>query len=77
MPPHTMPYPEIAAIFQFNDPDDVFSDIQVMLDVLTSPNGQVGRYVSRTQTVPYFVAADDLLWSTRALLPRLGQGAFR
>ncbi|RNF25906.1 HAD-superfamily subfamily IIA hydrolase [Trypanosoma conorhini] len=73
----TVPFPEIAAIFEFNDPDDVFSDAQSILDVLLSPRGQVGRYVSSTQTIPFFLSSDDLLWATEAPLPRLGQGAFR
>ncbi|RNF09023.1 HAD-superfamily subfamily IIA hydrolase [Trypanosoma rangeli] len=73
----TVAFPEISAILQFNDPDDAFSDLQTILDVLLSPRGQVGRYVSSTQCVPYFVSADDLFWATEAPLPRLGQGAFR
>jgi ribonucleotide monophosphatase NagD (HAD superfamily) len=47
------------------------------LDVLLSPNGKIGTAVSGAQTVPFFFSADDLLWSTGAPLPRLGQGAFR
>lgn len=76
-PEQPVPFPEIAAIFQMNDPDDVLSDIQTLLDVLLAPFGKVGSYVSGTQTIPYYVAADDLLWATEAPLPRLGQGAFR
>ncbi|PBJ73347.1 hypothetical protein BCY84_14388 [Trypanosoma cruzi cruzi] len=75
--PCSVAFPEIAAIFEFTDPEDVFSDVQIMLDVLLSPRGQVGRYISSTQSVPYFLSADDLLWATEAPLPRLGQGAFR
>ncbi|KAG8346484.1 putative Haloacid dehalogenase like hydrolase HAD hyrolase like [Trypanosoma vivax] len=73
----SVPYPEIAAIFQFCEPSDVLSDIQAIIDVLLAPRGQVGRYVSSTQCVPYYLASDDLLWATEAPLPRLGQGAVR
>lgn len=75
--PGAVPFPPIAAILQMNDPRDAFNDIQTMLDILLAPEGQVGPYVSATQTTPYFCAADDLLWATEAPLPRLGQGAFR
>ncbi|KAG5467018.1 hypothetical protein LSCM1_01197 [Leishmania martiniquensis] len=75
--PGSVPFPAIRAILQMSDPEDAFNDIQTVLDVLLAPGGQVGSYVSSTQTTPYFAAADDLLWSTEAPLPRLGQGAFR
>lgn len=75
--PGSIPFPSISAIFQFDDPTDPFNDIQTILDVLTSPFGRVGNSISGTQSIPYFVSADDLLWSTAAPLPRLGQGAFR
>ncbi|KEG13666.1 HAD-superfamily subfamily IIA hydrolase [Trypanosoma grayi] len=75
--PGSVAFPEISAILQFSDPDDAFSDVQTILDVLLAPCGQVGRYVSSTQSIPYYVSADDLLWATDAPLPRLGQGAFR
>lgn len=71
-------FPRIEAVFQLDVPDDVFNDVQILMDVFTAPQGQIGgRYVSGCQSVPYFVSADDLYWSTDALLPRLGQGAFR
>ncbi|KAH9601437.1 hypothetical protein LSM04_001857 [Trypanosoma melophagium] len=72
-----IPFPEIAAIFQFSEPDDLLGDTQTILDVLLAPRGQFGRYVSSKQTIPYYISADDLLWATEALLPRLGQGAVR
>ncbi|ORC92028.1 uncharacterized protein TM35_000042420 [Trypanosoma theileri] len=75
--PNTIKFPEIAAIFEFSEPDDLLSDSQVILDLLLAPRGQIGRYVSSTQTIPYYLGADDLLWATEALLPRLGQGAVR
>lgn len=73
----SVPYPEVGAVIQMNDPEDGLNDIQTILDILLAPNGQVGPYVAGAQTTPYFVAADDLLWATEAPLPRLGQGAFR
>ena len=76
-PRGTVPYPEIDAVFQFTDAANAFHDIQLVLDVLTSPHGRIGKFVSREQTVPFFNSADDLLWATDAPLPRLGQGAFR
>ncbi|KAG5492852.1 hypothetical protein JKF63_01432 [Porcisia hertigi] len=75
--PGDVPFPVIGAILQMGDPQDAFNDIQTVLDILLAPGGQVGPYVSGAQTTPYFSAADDLLWSTEAPLPRLGQGAFR
>lgn len=75
--PGTVAFPEIAAIFQFENPEDVFSDVQTILDVLLAPRGQVGRFVSSTQSIPYFISSDDLLWATEAPLPRLGHGAVR
>ncbi len=76
-PRHSVPYPEIAAVLQFTDPVHAFHDTQIILDILTSPNGRIGSYVSGQQTVPFYNSADDLLWATDAPLPRLGQGAFR
>ncbi|CCW61378.1 unnamed protein product [Phytomonas sp. EM1] len=75
--PGEVPFPPVAAVFQFSDVDDAFNDIQTTLDLLLSPQGRAGRFVSGVQTIPYFQAADDLLWSTEAPLPRLGQGAYR
>jgi HAD superfamily hydrolase (TIGR01456 family) len=76
-PAGSVPFPEVGAIIQMNDPEDGLNDVQTILDILLAPKGRVGPYVAGAQTTPYFVAADDLLWATEALLPRLGQGAFR
>ena len=68
----------IDAVLVMNDLEDAFNDIQVIIDICTSPMGMVGNdYVSRSQSVPVYWCADDLLWSTNARLPRLGGGAFR
>lgn len=75
--PQSVPFPSISAIIQFSDMLDVMSDVQVILDVLLSPFGEVGTAVSGQQTVPYYQCADDLLWATEAQLPRLGGGAMR
>ncbi|KPI86499.1 hypothetical protein ABL78_4439 [Leptomonas seymouri] len=76
-PAGSVPFPEVHAVIQMNDPEDGLNDVQTILDILIAPNGQVGPFVTGAQTTPYFVAADDLLWATEAPLPRLGQGAFR
>ncbi|KPA86525.1 putative mitochondrial hypothetical protein [Leptomonas pyrrhocoris] len=76
-PAGSVPFPEVGAVLQMNDPEDGLNDIQTIVDILLAPKGQVGPYVAGAQTTPYFVAADDLLWATEAALPRLGQGAFR
>eukprot|EP00758_Cryptobia_borreli_P005803 Tbor_TRINITY_DN4988_c0_g2::TRINITY_DN4988_c0_g2_i3::g.9655::m.9655 len=66
------------AILILNDLDDAFNDIQVIIDVLTSPMGCIGSSnVSRTQSIPVYWMADDLFWATKAKMPRLGGGAFR
>ncbi|CCW68936.1 unnamed protein product [Phytomonas sp. Hart1] len=75
--PGTIPFPSVAAIFQFSDVEDAFNDIQTTMDLLLSPYGNVGKYVSGVQTIPYFQAADDLLWVSEAPLPRIAQGAYR
>lgn len=72
------PLPEFAAIFVFNDKNfDGLSDVQVITDVVTSPYGHISGAVAARQTVPIYMAADDLLWPAQAPLPRLGQGAIR
>lgn len=71
------PYPPFAAVFAFHDTVDAMSDIQILTDVLTAPFGQIGPHVSAEQTVPFYHCADDLLYASEALLPRLGGGAFR
>ena len=75
--PNSVPYPEIAAVFCFTDTLDAFNDAQIIVDLVTSPHGQVGSAVSGDQTIPIYFSADDLLWSTNAPLPRFGMGAFR
>lgn len=76
--PLTLPFQPIAAIFQFSDTYDTFNDIQIALDVLTSPYGLVGsNAVSGAQTTPLYFGADDLVYAGQATLPRLGGGAYR
>ncbi|CBH14535.1 hypothetical protein, conserved [Trypanosoma brucei gambiense DAL972] len=72
-----VPFPEIAAVFVLREPEDAFCDIQTIIDVLLSPRGKVGKYVSSTQSIPLYYASDDFLWAAEAELPRLGNGAFR
>lgn len=75
--PGCIPFSPLSAVFSFSDMTDVMSDVQVMLDVLLSPFGQIGKAVSAQQTIPFYQSADDLLWATEAELPRLGGGAMR
>jgi HAD superfamily hydrolase (TIGR01456 family) len=71
-------YPRFDAVFIFNDKHfDGLNDTQVIVDVLTAPYGQIGPYVSKYQTVPLYMAADNLLWQAKVPEPRLGQGAVR
>lgn len=70
-------YPSFEAVMVFSDLLDVMADVQVLLDILYSPNGQIGHTVSSFQSIPFYMAADDLLWSTEAPLPRIGGGAIR
>lgn len=75
--PHVNSFPPISAILGLTDLTDPMSDIQVIVDVLLSPFGQIGTAVSAEQTIPYYHCGDDLLWATEAVLPRLGNGAIR
>jgi HAD superfamily hydrolase (TIGR01456 family) len=57
---------------------DALSEIQLIVDVLTSPNGLITGAVSSHQTVPLLFAADDMFFaSIRGLSPRLGPGCYR
>lgn len=70
----------IDAVLVFNDPRDMGTDLQIILDYLNSENGILGtkRDVSSSiPSVPIIWSNMDLLWSTGFKLPRFGQGAFR
>lgn len=70
------------AIFVFNDPRDMGSDIQIVLDLLNSQHGLLGTkrksiHPLEKPAIPIYFSNDDLLWPSDYKLPRLGQGAFR
>lgn len=79
----------ISGIFVFNGPRDWSLDIQVITDLLLSRSGVLGTFSDRNGDdsldnwgyqsdgqPPLFFSHQDLQWSTRYPLPRLGQGAF-
>ncbi|GMM37334.1 hypothetical protein DASC09_046590 [Saccharomycopsis crataegensis] len=72
------------AIFVFNDPRDMGSDLQIILDLLNSENGYLGtkRNLEKLEdrskpAIPIYFSNNDLLWANEYKLSRLGQGAFR
>lgn len=72
----------IDAILVFNDPRDMGTDLQIVLDVLNSKNGTVGtkrgyEENSEQPSVPIAFSNNDFLWANDYNLPRFGQGAFR
>lgn len=74
---------KIDAVLVFNDPRDMGTDIQVVIDILLSQNGYFGTRRNlhdksiTSPSVPIFFSNDDLLWANSYSLPRFGQGAFR
>ncbi|GMM32421.1 hypothetical protein DAMA08_051660 [Martiniozyma asiatica (nom. inval.)] len=73
----------IDAIVVINDPRDMGSELQIVLDTLISKNGFLG---TRRQlplkngdapSIPIIWSNIDFLWSAGYSLPRFGQGAFR
>jgi len=75
----------IHAIFVLHDPRNWSLDIQIMTDVLRSPNGVVGsEYVpfsrkhSHSQSAIQLAFCNpDLIWRNEYKIPRFGQGAFK
>lgn len=74
----------IEAVLVFNDPRDMGTDIQVVMDLLNSENGVLGtkRRVSKLKNrespaIPIIFSNNDFLWANDYQLPRFGQGAFR
>lgn len=67
-------------ILVFNDPRDLGTDTQIVLDLLNSQDGYLG---TRRQgqfdrpSVPICFSNNDFLWANDYVLPRFGQGAFR
>ncbi|KAG0690800.1 hypothetical protein C6P40_001234 [Pichia californica] len=70
----------IDAILVFNDPRDMGTDLQIIIDLLCSKNGLLGtRRIEKSSkpSIPIIWSNKDLLWSTGYPIPRFGQGAFR
>lgn len=81
---------KIDAILVFNDPRDMGTDVQVVLDLLLSQHGYFGTRRDlhahcghadgaglNVPSVPIYFSNDDLLWANSYAIPRFGQGAFR
>ncbi len=72
---------KIDAVLVFNDPRDMGTDLQIVLDILCSQGGIPGTRrnvgIGETPAVPIIFSNMDLLWSTGYPVPRFGQGAFR
>lgn len=72
----------IDAILVFNDPRDMGTDLQIVMDVLNSKQGLIGtkrgiNEWSETPAVPIAFSNNDFVWANDYVLPRFGQGAFR
>lgn len=70
----------IDAIMIFNDPRDMGTDLQIVMDYLNSDKGYYGTfrsYHSGTPSVPIMFSNNDFWWSNEFCLPRFGQGVFR
>lgn len=70
------------AILIFNEPRDMGTDIQIILDLLLSKNGQLGTRKPNSEmtgipSIPIHFSHNDLIWSTDYPVPRFGEGAFR
>ncbi|VEU22436.1 DEKNAAC103514 [Brettanomyces naardenensis] len=70
----------IDSIMVFNDPRELFSDIQIIMDLLNSEYGLLGtkRLTKRSQpSIPIIFSNNDFYWANQFRLPRLGQGAVK
>ncbi|ODV78551.1 HAD-superfamily hydrolase [Suhomyces tanzawaensis NRRL Y-17324] len=74
----------IEAILVFNDPRDMGTDIQIVLDLLNSEGGVVGTKRNPAKlkhaeepAIPIIFSNNDFIWANDYNLPRFGQGAFR
>lgn len=78
---------KIDAVLVFNDPRDMGTDIQIVMDLLLSQHGYIGTrrdlhtFHSNADlsvpSVPIYFCCNDLLWANNYRLPRFGQGQFR
>lgn len=78
--------PPIEAILMFNDPRDMGTDVQVVLDILNSKKGKIGTKRSvhdinaadlHKPAAPMVFSNNDFLWANDYPLPRFGQGGVR
>lgn len=71
---------DIDAILVFNDPRDMATDLQIIMDYLNSEKGVYGTkktHSSSEPAVPIYFSNNDFYWSNEFHLPRFGQGVFR
>ncbi|KAF8249739.1 HAD-superfamily hydrolase [Wilcoxina mikolae CBS 423.85] len=73
---------KVDAVMVFNDPRDWALDIQLIIDLLLSKDGQLGtrrpvEQVLKDGHIPIYFSNPDLWWANEYSLPRLGQGGFR
>lgn len=76
----TNPNEPIDSIMVFNDPRELYSDIQIVMDLLNSQGGLIGtrRITKSTEpSVPIIFSNNDFLWANDFPIPRLGQGAVK
>lgn len=73
----------IEAIMVFNDPRDMGTDLQIVMDLLNSQGGVLGtrrnplKLRKREEpAVPIIFSNNDFVWANDYPLPRFGQGAF-
>lgn len=67
----------IETVLVFDDSRDWGRDLQIMIDALTTRNGQLKTFQTERQDVPIYFSNPDLLWSNEYPLPRFGQGALQ
>lgn len=74
----------IQAVLVFNDPRDMSTDLQIVMDILNSQDGLIGtkrnpyNLISPEKpAVPIVFSNNDFVWANNYPLPRYGQGAFR
>lgn len=72
----------VDAVLVFNDPRDVGTDLQIVLDLLNSKGGVIGtlrdqKRADERPAIPIVFSNNDFVWANEYPLPRFGQGAFR
>lgn len=69
----------INAILVFSDSRDYATDLQIIMDLLTSQDGVLGTRAKdqSKQAIPIYFSQGDLLCPTEHPIPRMSQGTFR